>query len=140
MRVVDFGKVAATFVDTELEKAVRIVPRSDARQKACQYAIEARNKWEAQLLGYQRMPALELLSVQSVQLKMPLESILSRPGKKAICDRCGEEILNEREVILENETICRACAGQAYYSSILPEPVMFSVPWGLLMRNEIPAD
>jgi formylmethanofuran dehydrogenase subunit E len=31
------------------------------------------------------------------------------------CDRCGEEITNEREVLRDGETLCRACAGERYY-------------------------
>jgi formylmethanofuran dehydrogenase subunit E len=116
MRVEDYGKVAATFVDTHTGQAVRLAPRADVRPRARQYAPEARNKWEAQLLGYQRMPAAELLVVQSVQLKTPVEQIVSRPGHKTSCEICGEEIMNEREIIHEGTTLCRACAGQSYYA------------------------
>lgn len=133
MRVEDFGKVAATFVDTQLHQAVRIVPRSEARTTARAFAPEAGNKWEAQLLGYQRMPALELLSVQPVHLNTPLEKIISRPGRKAICDRCGEEILNEREVLWENLTLCKTCAGQSYYTPIPDEPLRFSIQKELMV-------
>jgi formylmethanofuran dehydrogenase subunit E len=118
MRVEDYGKVAATFVDTKTERAIRVVPRSDARQRARDYAPEARNKWETMLLGYQRMPASELLSVWPVRLKTPLEKIVSRAGVKALCELCGEEILNEREVVREGAILCRACAGPAYYAFI----------------------
>ena len=133
MRLEDFGKVAATFVDTQLHQAVRIVPRSEARTTARAFAPEAGNKWEAQLLGYQRMPTLELLSVQPVHLNTPLEKIISRPGRKAICDRCGEEILNEREVLWENLTLCKTCAGQSYYTPIPGEPLRFSIQKELMV-------
>jgi len=115
MRVEDYGKVAATFVDTTSGEAIRIAPRNGVRELARAYASEARNKWETQLLGYQRMPAADLFSVQSVQLKTPIEQIVSRAGKKVICDFCGEEILNEREIVREGATLCRACAGEGYF-------------------------
>jgi formylmethanofuran dehydrogenase subunit E len=115
LRVEDFGKVAATFVDTDTGGAIRIVPCSDARHRARAYAPEAGSKWEAMLLGYQRMPADELFSLAPVHLQTPIEKIVSRPGKKAICDFCGEEIMNEREIARESTTLCRACAGYAYY-------------------------
>lgn len=116
MRIEDYGKVAATFVDTLTCQAVRIAPRRDVRRCAREYAPEARTKWDAQLLGYQRMPAEELLSVQAVQLNTPLARIISRAGCKAICDICGEEIMNEREIVREGTTLCKSCAGQGYYS------------------------
>ena len=117
MRIEDHGKVAATFVDTLTCQAVRIAPRRDVRRCACEYAPEVRTKWDAQLLGYQWMPAEELLSIQAVQLNTPLARIISRAGCKAICDICGEEIMNEREIVREGMTLCKSCAGQSYYSS-----------------------
>lgn len=116
MRVEDYGKVAATFVDVKTGQAIRIVPRDTIRQAAREYAPEAKNKWQAMLLGYQRMPAGELLLVQPVSLRTSIDKIISRPRKKAICHACGEEIMNEREVVGEDFTLCRACAGQSYYS------------------------
>jgi formylmethanofuran dehydrogenase subunit E len=116
LRVEDYGKVAATFVDKKTGQAVRIVPRDTIRQEASSFAPEARNKWEAMLFGYQNMPATDLLLVQEVTLKTPIEKIISRPRQKAICDVCGEEIMNEREIAGGGMVLCRACAGQAYYT------------------------
>ena len=115
MRVEDYGKVAATFVDAVTDRAIRIAPRPDARTRADAYAPEVCNRWDAQLFGYQRMPAQELFSVQKVQLKTPVARLISRAGVKVICDSCGEEIMNEREVVRDGLAICRACAGASYY-------------------------
>lgn len=115
LRVEDFGKVAATFVDTRTERAVHIAPRSDVRDLAWQYAPEARNRWEAQLLGYQCMPDEDLLSFKWVTLRMPIAALVGKAGARINCDSCGEEIINQREVIWETRILCRACAGQAYY-------------------------
>jgi formylmethanofuran dehydrogenase subunit E len=123
MRVEDYGKVAATFVDTQTGLAIRIAPRRGCRDRARDYAPQARNKWEAQLLGYQRMPGEELLAVQPVQLKTPIEQLVSRAGAKAVCETCGEEIMNEREVVRDGLTLCRACAGQAYYWIEMPASI-----------------
>lgn len=115
LRVEDFGKVAATCVDTTTDCAVRIAPRSQARNLAASYAPEAESHWEAQLLGYQRMPDDELLAWKGVTLTTPVAKIVSRPGLRVICDRCGEEVMNEREIIRDGVILCRACAGGAYY-------------------------
>jgi len=123
LRVADYGKVAATFVDTRTGQAVRLAPRPEARTLARAFAPEARDRWEAYLLGYQRVPARDLLSVQAVQLKTPLEQIISRFEVTAVCDRCGEEIINEREVVYGGETLCRACAGEAYYLPLAEAPL-----------------
>lgn len=115
MYMLDFGKLAATFVDTQTCQAIRIHPHPDARDRAWDYATDRSGKWRAQLTGYQTMPDDKLLIIQPVTLTASLEALISRPGVRAICEQCGEEIMNEREVIRSGQTLCRACAGQRYY-------------------------
>ena len=115
MRVEDYGKVAATFVDTQTNTAIRIAPHPKSRQAAHSYAPDAANRWEAMLYGYQRMPADELLVAQPVQLVQTVEAIVSHAGRRVVCDHCGEEIVNEREVTVQGAILCRTCAGQGYY-------------------------
>jgi len=115
MPIEDYGKVAATFVDTHTRHTVRIAPRPEARQLARALAPKAGNEWEAQLWGYQRMPAEVLLSIQTVQLHASIEQLISRAGQRTICETCGEEIMNEREVLREGTVLCKCCAGQSYY-------------------------
>jgi formylmethanofuran dehydrogenase subunit E len=115
LRVLDFGKVAATFVDLMCDKAYRIAPRSGIRAAAQRMVPDAKSRWQAQLIGYQVIPDLELFTVQEVQLSISLEKLLSKPGYRVNCETCGEEILNEREVAHGATVLCRACAGQSYY-------------------------
>jgi len=121
LRIEDYGKVAATGADTLTGQAVRVTPRPGCRERALAYAPEARNKWEAQLLGYQRMPAAQLLSCETVQLTTGVAELLGTRRQRAVCEICGEEILNGREVPLDGRRLCRACAGPAYYRR--PAPV-----------------
>ncbi len=122
LRVLDFGKLAATFVDTYTNQAVRVVPLPGIREAAWRYAQAAHNRWTAQLKGYRLMPDQALLRTMPVTLTMDLERLISRPGARVVCEACREEILNEREVIIEETVLCRACAGEAYYHR-LPAPV-----------------
>lgn len=115
LRVVDYGKVAATFVDKVSGQAVRLAPHPDARQRAEAYAPEARHRWEAYLLGYQRLPAEELLQAEAVRLVPSVEQLVSRFAARAVCAACGEEIFNEREVVRAGVTLCQACAHGCYY-------------------------
>lgn len=115
MRIHDYGKTAATFVDRETGQAIRFLPRPTARREAGLYAPEARTRWEAMLLGYQRMGEKFLLSAQRVELNPPLDRLLSVPHARAVCAGCGEEIMNQREVCRDGRAYCRACAEGAYY-------------------------
>jgi formylmethanofuran dehydrogenase subunit E len=128
LRVEDYGKVAATFVDTQTGQAIRIAPRCDARSKAGAYARNARNRWEAQLIGYQLIPIDDLFTIEDVQLTTPIETIVSHAGRKAVCDGCGEEIINGRELLQDGKVWCRACLVGAYYTlSHELTPVLLSV-------------
>jgi formylmethanofuran dehydrogenase subunit E len=115
LRVEDYGKMAATFIDTMTGRAVRINPKREARLQAAVYSPEIKQRWQAQLIGYQHMPAEMIFSVQEVSLTNSLAAILSKPGRRVVCQACGEEIMNEREVIIGREKYCRACAGDSYY-------------------------
>ncbi|HMQ32186.1 MAG TPA: FmdE family protein [Chloroflexaceae bacterium] len=114
MRLIDYGKVAATFVDTKTWRAVRVWPNPAARGLAAQYAPEAKSRWHAYLAAYQVMPLTELLLARPVELTLDLKALISRPGVRAECEQCGEEIINEREVVRDGVTLCRACAGDGY--------------------------
>lgn len=123
LRVEDYGKVAATFIDTFTGDAVRIHPRPEARQLARALAPEAANRWQAQLIGYQRLADDALFACSPVALTLSLDKLVSRAGYRVTCDRCGEEILNEREILREGQPLCRACAAPAYYQAPAAIPV-----------------
>ena len=115
LRVEDYGKVAATFIDTQTGRAVRIAPAASVRQRAYDYAPDEKRHYFAQMQAYQVMPDDELLDVEEVALSIPIAQIVSRPGMRVNCDICGEEIMNEREVHQDGLTLCRACAFGGYY-------------------------
>ena len=119
LRVEDYGKVAATFVDAKTGRAVRVAPRLDVRQQACVHAPSEPRHYFAQMQAYQVMPDEEMLVIQEVALSVPVEQIISRPGLRVNCDVCGEEIMNEREIMRDGLTICKSCAGHGYYRTVL---------------------
>ncbi|MCB9008756.1 MAG: TraR/DksA C4-type zinc finger protein [Ardenticatenaceae bacterium] len=115
LRVEDYGKVAATLIDTYSGQAVRVSPTAVSRDLAQQYAPQEPSRWHQYLLGYQRIPDDQLVVVQPVTLRQSLAAILSQPDKRAICQQCGEEIMNEREVVVNGRVLCHSCAGNSYY-------------------------
>ncbi|MEW5939555.1 MAG: FmdE family protein [Chloroflexota bacterium] len=117
LRVEDYGKTAAAFIDSLTEQAVRIAPRSNIRELAWDYAPSARDKWEAQLIGYQHIPDNLLLDWQRIELTIPIKQIVGQAGKRAECEICGEEIINQREVVREGTVLCKPCAGESYFTS-----------------------
>jgi len=124
LRVEDYGKIAATFIDVTRGAAVRLSPTPEIREQAFVYAGDEKRRYFAQLHAYQVMPDSELLTIQAVRLLTPVDKIVSRPGVRVNCAECGEEIINEREVVRGEIILCRGCAGSAYYKTIVePLPV-----------------
>ncbi len=79
------------------------------------YAPTVKDKYYAQLKGYQLMPEAELFTFQEVVLDPSLAALISRPNLRAKCASCGEEIINERQVRQDGKILCRTCAGDHYY-------------------------
>jgi formylmethanofuran dehydrogenase subunit E len=122
MRLIDYGKAAATFIDTQNERAIRISPARTARLRSALYAPNIPDPWQAQLLAYQVMPTAELLEAHAVTLTISLQAIISKHGGRVVCDQCGEDIINERYIQQGEKYFCYACANGAYFS-MQPDPV-----------------
>ena len=117
LRVMDYGKMAATLIDVKKETAVRISPQPNIRQLARTYAPDARSRWHSFLEAYYIIPDDELLRVESIVLSKTIEEILSKPRLRVDCAACGEEIVNEREVMVNGRYLCLPCAGTTYYTT-----------------------
>jgi formylmethanofuran dehydrogenase subunit E len=115
MRLIDYGKVAATFVDTATGRAVRIWPHPAARTLASDYAPAAQNRWQAYLAAYQGMPDQVLLCARFVELTIDMKALISRNGIRVSCERCGEEVINGREVQHNDVVLCQPCAEGGYF-------------------------
>jgi formylmethanofuran dehydrogenase subunit E len=115
LRVEDLGKVAATFTNLKTETSLRLVPKPDIRNRALNYAPEENRRYFTQLQGYQVMPDEELFNFQCVELRTPASHIISHQNARAICSNCGEEIINEREMLVNGMVLCRTCAQGGYY-------------------------
>jgi len=115
LKHVDYGKMAATLVDTRTGNAARVIARDDAREKALAYCESDGETSKAQLIAYQKMPDDELLLVQRVKVDIPPEDLPGRPLRRVTCQQCGESVSDGREVVVNGRTLCRVCAGTSYY-------------------------
>ncbi len=116
LRVNDLGKIAATFADIITGRTIRLSVRQGAREQARLYAPDEERHYFAQLRGYQLMPDEELFAMQEVVLEPSLATLISRPGVRVVCELCGEEVINDRQVERDGMTLCRTCAYGSYYT------------------------
>jgi len=115
LRLLDYGRVAAAFVDTKTGKSVRIAPHPRLRRSVREGRATGQRRWDAYMEAYQALPEPELFGLRWGLQPPDLRELVGQPGQRAVCAGCGEEVLNAREVSVEGKTLCRACAGLAPY-------------------------
>ncbi len=118
LRWMDFGIMAATFVNLETGRAVRITAREESRELSRKYCPEIEDKYRRQLEAYRIMPEDELFSVQEVRVEIPDCDLPGPPKRRVQCQRCGDWVQDCREVEANGRVLCRACAGQRYYQPL----------------------
>jgi len=118
MKFMDYGKMAATYMNLDTGKAMRIVAREDSRQKAKESFPELENKYSAQLEAYKIMSDKELFSVMEVTVRVAPQDMPGRPLRRVKCDSCGEHVQDMREVCQDDKVLCVACAKGGYYTAI----------------------
>ena len=121
LKFVDYGIMAATFVNLETGKAYRVISTEDARDLAPVYALEATTTISQQLEAYKRMPDSVLFRVQKVELKLTEFDMPGPTRSKVICGRCGQIVRDRREVIQKSQILCKPCSTDSYFTD--PEDV-----------------
>jgi formylmethanofuran dehydrogenase subunit E len=114
----DFGKVAATFCDLRQDRAVRILALEAAKDRARELYPEMPNRNQQQMRAYRVMPVQDLFTIQRVRVALAPEDLPGYQAPRPLCAQCGEPISFRREVIRDQRTLCRACAGERYYTPL----------------------
>jgi formylmethanofuran dehydrogenase subunit E len=114
----DFGKVAATFCDLKAERAVRVVALETSKKRAAELYPEVADKNQQQMRAYRELPDQELFASQWVTVTLGPEEFPGYKGSRQVCAECGEGINFKREVVREGRVLCKACAGERYYTPV----------------------
>lgn len=116
MKFLDYGKMAATFVNLETDMAVRVLALEESKEKAKEYYPEITDKYRCQMEAYKIMRDDELFRHEYVRVRIPREDLPGKPLSRVRCELCGENVLDMREVLRNGKILCRACANGRYYS------------------------
>lgn len=114
----DFGKAAATFCDLQQNRAVRIAARESAKERARAMYSEIAGGNQQQMRAYREMPDEELFAVEWVRVTLAPEELPGYKAPRVVCAQCGEGINFKREVVRDGRALCKACAGERYYSPL----------------------
>jgi formylmethanofuran dehydrogenase subunit E len=119
LKYFDYGKVAATFFNTETGEAVRVVALEESRALADALHPEIESKKERQFLTYREASDEELFKVERVAVDYGEMDVPGRPLSRNVCARCGEGVNDAREVRDDDGVaLCRPCASGGYYRKL----------------------
>ena len=123
LKFMDYGIMAATFVNLEIGNAFRVISTEEARSLANAYAPEIPEKYLQQLEAYKRMPDSVLFRVQQVRVEIKDCDLPGPTRYKVPCSCCGQVVRDQREIIKDGKALCRPCARETYFSNAR------EVPW-----------
>ena len=124
LKFMDYGIMAATFVNLETHRAFRVISTEESRDLASLYASEIMDKSVRQISAYKRMPDSVLFRVQKVNVNLNKFDMPGPTQKKVTCIKCGQVVRDNREVIINDQPVCRPCTGKAYF--YMPREVTYN--------------
>ena len=116
LKFLDYGKLAATFLNVETGEAVRIVVLESSRRLADLRHPEIKDKYERQMRTYREAAEEELFDVTDVEVQAHAKDLPGHPRSRVICHKCGEAVNDGREINLPDRiTLCRPCVYGTFY-------------------------
>ena len=116
LKFMDYGIMAATFVNLETGKSIRVLSTEEARSLASVYAPDVEGKSAQQLAAYKRMPDSVLFRVQKVKVRIDECDLPGPTRRKVACSSCGQIVRDRREVAEGGRVLCKPCTDQCYFS------------------------
>ena len=117
LKFLDYGKLAATFLNRETGKAVRIVALESSRRLADLRHPEIEDKYERQMQAYREAAEEELFGIYDVEVHVRAKDLPGHPRSRVTCQKCGEGVNDGREISLpDNIRLCRSCIYGTYYT------------------------
>lgn len=113
----DWGKVAATFVDLQTGRAIRIAAKESSKEIA-RNMFPDMTKDAGQQKAYAELSEEVLFDKKWVKVEVKAHDLPGYKGPRVVCAECGEGINFARQVLQDGRTLCRACAGETYYSQL----------------------
>ena len=108
LKSMDYGKSAATFLDLKTGDSYRVKTK---------YYIQAPE--DSDLIDFfDSISDDYMFVVTPVKVKYRPEDLPGKPLDSMTCPKCGEEIIDGRQVEADGVYMCKACAYGAYYDTL----------------------
>ena len=108
LKCMDYGKSAASFLNLETGDAIRISRKSYERTPAGVDMIEY----------FKGISDEEMFDVRQVKIHYRPEDLPGKPLQSMICPKCGDEVIDGRQILNDGVETCKACAAGAYYELV----------------------
>lgn len=119
LKFLDYGKVAATFLNHSENLAYRIVAKDESRELADKLFPSIADKKERQMLTYREAEISSLFKIEPVRVELDDFELPGRPRRRVKCAQCGEGINDGRDLSDGlNRRVCRSCAFGTYYRTM----------------------
>ena len=112
----DWGKMAATFLDLTRNRAFRVAAQESVEAEALR-SFKGLPRDQALIEAYKAFSDEKLFKWQPAIVNFLPEDLPGYRAKRVLCEKCDEGIGFRREVRKGGHTLCRACAGEAYWLS-----------------------
>jgi len=110
MKIRDYGKMAATFINLESGKSVRVVTRSNRK---------APDGDPVGMPVYTEELEEEMFSISEVEVRLLPEDMPGKPIRRVVCNSCGETVLDGREIENQGESLCKSCLEKDDYYHVI---------------------
>jgi formylmethanofuran dehydrogenase subunit E len=112
MKILDYGKMAATFVNLGTGKAVRIAAKNNDGDKVVTREMIQLNP---HTIDHAKKPADELFTVSEVTVDIRPEDLPGPPMRTVACSVCGERVMDMKDVTIDGKYLCKACVNNNRY-------------------------
>lgn len=116
LKLRDWGKMAASFLDLTRDRAIRVAARelNEAEDLSCFPGLE---RDDALRQAYKVFSDERLMQWQPIVINFGPQDLPGYRAKRVLCAQCGEGISFNRYLERDGLTLCRACAGEGYWRS-----------------------
>ncbi|MBN2040369.1 MAG: formylmethanofuran dehydrogenase [Spirochaetes bacterium] len=112
MKILNYGKMAATFINLKTRKAIRISQKNlDGDTVTTREMIEQ----NPQTTDFLQLSDDELFDICEVEVDLNPEDMPGRPLKIVTCSKCGERVMDLKEITKDGKYFCKPCAENSNY-------------------------
>lgn len=117
MKLVNYGKMAATFINTDTGAAYRVWVSGKINEMIGKVNSN-RGEKERQYNLVLQSHSNDVVSVQKVIVDIPPEDLPGKPKRTVACVQCGEKVMDGKDISSKDGPLCLACAKGPYYTLV----------------------